>query len=578
MSRAGETSGQSVPKRRRPKFRHDSEQARPADKLHHEDAAGGGPAGGGDADAPPKAKPDKDAARLHKSKLRMEKSGEKLNTAREKLAAQKPVKKSGPVKKAGGAVGRGVHGYVHGKIFQVEDENVGVEGAHRSELVGESAVRGTSRFVKRRIRSAPARTVRKTERKNIRATADYQFRAAAQEHPELGKNAVSRLWQRRRLRKQYQKQAREAAKQTARAAGETAAATGRAASAAVGFVKRHPVGVLIALACVLILVGLQSCASSMVTLGNCVIGAVAASTYPAEDGDMLGAEAAYSALEAELQNYLDTYESTHDYDEYHYNLAEIEHNPYDLISILSALHEGAWTLTDVQGTLQMLFDKQYTLTENVVTERRYYIETDTWTDEEGHTHTDSYRVYYDYYICTVTLKNEILSHVPILIMSEEQLSRFALYTATLGNRPDLFGGTVKEFTDYDVPEEYLVDERFAAILTEAEKYLGYPYVWGGSNPSTSFDCSGFVSWVINHSGWDVGRLGATSLYNICTPTSSPRPGDLVFFEGTYDTAGCSHCGIYVGDGMMLHCGDPIGYTNLNSSYWQAHFFAYGRLP
>lgn len=573
MNRAGETLGQSVPKRRRSKFRQDSEQASPADKLHHEDAAEGGPAGGGDADAPPK-----DAARLHKSKLRMEKSGEKLNTAKEKLAAQKPIKKPGPVKKAGGAVGRGVHGYVHGKIFQVEDENVGVEGAHRSELVGESAVRGTSRFVKCRIHSAPARAVRKTERKNIRATADYQFRAAAQENPELNKNAVSRLWQKRRLRKQYQKQAREAVKQTARATGETAAATGRAASAAVGFVKRHPVGVLVALACVLLLVGLQSCASSMVTLGSGVVGALAASTYPAEDGDMLGAEAAYTALEEELRDYLDSYESTHSYDEYHYDLAEIEHDPYDLISILSALHEGAWTLADVQGTLQMLFDKQYTLTENVVTERRYYIETDTWTDEDGRTHTDSYRVYYDYYICTVTLKNEILSHVPILIMSEEQLSRFALYTATLGNRPDLFGGTVKEFTDYDVPEEYLSDETFKAILTEAEKYLGYPYVWGGSNPSTSFDCSGFVSWVINHSGWDVGRLGATSLYNICTPVSNPRPGDLVFFEGTYDTAGCSHCGIYVGDGMMLHCGDPIGYTNLNSSYWQAHFFAYGRLP
>ncbi|MEG0598381.1 MAG: C40 family peptidase, partial [Oscillospiraceae bacterium] len=268
----------------------------------------------------------------------------------------------------------------------------------------------------------------------------------------------------------------------------------------------------------------------------------------------------------------------HSYDEYHYDLAEIEHDPYVLTSILSAMNEGAWTLAEVQETLQMLFDKQYTLTENVEVETRYRTETDTWTDEEGNTHTDTYEVPYDYYICTVTLKNEDLSHVPILIMSEEQLSRFALYTATLGNRPDLFGGTVKEFTDYDVPEEYLADETFKAILTEAEKYLGYPYVWGGSNPSTSFDCSGFVSWVINHSGWDVGRLGATSLYNICTPTSSPRPGDLVFFEGTYDTAGKSHCGIYVGDGMMLHCGDPIGYADLNSSYWQAHFSAYGRLP
>ena len=226
----------------------------------------------------------------------------------------------------------------------------------------------------------------------------------------------------------------------------------------------------------------------------------------------------------------------------------------------------------------MLFDRQYILTETVVTERRYYIETETWTDEDGNTHTDSYRVYYDYYICTVTLENFNLSHLPIYIMGEEQVGRYALYMATLGNRPDLFGGTVLEPTLYDVPEEYLADPEFAAILEEAEKYLGYPYVWGGYSPNTSFDCSGFVSYVYNQCGWDFGRLGAQGLYNLCSRTSSPRPGDLVFFTGTYDTPGVSHCGIYVGDGWMLHCGNPIGYANLNTSYWQSHFYAYGRLP
>ncbi|MEG0441977.1 MAG: NlpC/P60 family protein, partial [Oscillospiraceae bacterium] len=221
-----------------------------------------------------KAKPDKDTVRLQKSKLRMEKSGETLNTAKEKLAAQKPIKKPGPVKKAGRAVSGGVQAYVHTKIFQVEDENVGVEGAHRSELVGEAAVRGTSRFVKRRVRSAPSRAVRKAETKNIKATADYQFRKTAQEHPELNqKSAVSRLWQKRRLKKQYQKQAREATKQGAKAAGKTTATAGRAMA---GFVKRHPVGAIIALCCVLLLVGLQSCTSSLVTVGNGLVGAVAA--------------------------------------------------------------------------------------------------------------------------------------------------------------------------------------------------------------------------------------------------------------------------------------------------------------
>ena len=526
--------------------------------------------------------------KISKSKLRMETREDKLNRARKKLEGKKPPKPRGPVRRVLGAAGWNVHGFVHGKVYEVEHENVGTEGAHRSELLGEAALRQGTRYAKKRIREHPARAVHKAEAQYIKARADYQFRMAAQENPELAKNAVTRYWHKQKLKKQYAKQARQAAKQTAKqgakAAGKTAAATEKLAERAVAFVKRHPVGALIALACVVLVLSLQSCASSLITLGNAAAGAVGATTYPAQDGDMLGAEAAYCSLEAELQHYLDTYESTHDYDEYHFDLDAIEHDPYVLISFLSAWHEGEWTLADVQPTLQMLFDRQYTLTENVVKERRYYIETDTWTDEEGNTHTDSYRVYYDYYICTVTLDNFNLSHLPIYIMGEEKVSRYSLYMATLGNRPDLFPGSsyVGKYTSppegYEVPGEYLDDETFAAMLSEAEKYLGYPYVWGGSSPATSFDCSGFVSWVVNHSGWNVGRLGAQGLYNICTRTSSPRPGDLVFFKGTYDTPGVSHCGIYVGDGMMLHCGDPISYANLNSSYWQAHFYAYGRLP
>ena len=526
--------------------------------------------------------------KISKSKLRMETREDKLNRARKKLEGKKPPKPRGPVRRVLGAAGWSAHGFVHGKVYEVEHENVGTEGAHRSELLGEAALRQGTRYAKKRIREHPARAVHKAEAQYIKARADYQFRMAAQENPELAKNAVTRYWHKQKLKKQYAKQARQAAKQTAKqgakAAGKTAAATEKLAERAVAFVKRHPVGALIALACVVLVLSLQSCASSLITLGNAAAGAVGATTYPAQDGDMLGAEAAYCSLEAELQHYLDTYESTHDYDEYHFDLDAIEHDPYVLISLLSAWHEGEWTLADVQPTLQMLFDRQYTLTENVVKERRYYIETDTWTDEEGNTHTDSYRVYYDYYICTVTLDNFNLSHLPIYIMGEDKVSRYSLYMATLGNRPDLFPGSsyVGKYTSppegYEVPGEYLDDETFAAMLSEAEKFLGYPYVWGGSSPATSFDCSGFVSWVVNHSGWNVGRLGAQGLYNICTRTSSPRPGDLVFFKGTYDTPGVSHCGIYVGDGMMLHCGDPISYANLNSSYWQAHFYAYGRLP
>ena len=549
-NKGGATSGQKVPKSPKSKFRAKSQQEQTAE-----------------------------------SKLRMEKRGEQLDKAKKKLAKQKPPKKSGPVKKAGRAAGATVHGYVHGKLYEVEHENVGTESAHRSELVGEAALRSTSRYVKKQIREHPAKAVQKAESRHIKATADYQYRATVEAHPEMQKGgAVSRYIQKQKIKRQYAKQAREAAKQTAKAAEKTAVTTEKLAARAVAFVKRHPVGVLLFLACFLLLVLMQSCMSSAVTIGNGVVGAIGASTYAAEDADLRGAEAAYCGLEAELQDYLDSYESTHDYDEYHFELDDIEHDPYVLLSIISAIHEGAWTVDEVQGTLQMLFEKQYILTETVVTERRYYLETDTWTDEEGNTHTDTYRVYYDYYICTVTLENFNLSHLPIYIMGEDQLSRYALYMSALGNRPDLFPSSpyVAKYTadpvEHEIPEAYLADETFAAILEEAEKYIGYPYVWGGYKPSTSFDCSGFVSYVYNQCGWDFGRLGAQGLYNISRRTSSPRPGDLVFFTGTYDTPGVSHVGIYVGNSTMLHCGDPISYANLNTSYWQSHFFAYGRLP
>ena len=544
--------------------------------------AGEGSAGGTSGQSVPKSKfrQKSNQEKAAASKLRMEKRGEKLDRAKEKLAKQKPPKKPGPVRRVGRVASGSAHSFVHGKIYENEHENVGIEGAHRSELVGESALRHGSRFVKRKIREHPAKAVQKAESRYIKATADYHFHTAAQEHPELSKNALSRFWQKRRLRKRYQKQAKEAAKYGAQAAGKTAVTTEKLAARAVGFVKRHPVGCLLALACVLLVLVMQSCSSSLVTLGNSTIGAVGASTYPCEDGDLLGAEAAYCDLEAELSDYLDSYESTHDYDEYHFDLDEIEHDPYVLLSLLCSLHEGQWTLDQVEGSLQTLFDSQYILTEDVVVEVRY--RTETHTDSEGNDY--EVEVPYNYYICYVTLKNKNLSHLPVYLLSEDQMSRYAIYMATLGNRPDLFPGSeyVGKYTEtpegYEVPREYLDDETFAAILSEAEKYIGYPYVWGGSSPATSFDCSGYVSWVINHSGWNVGRLGAQGLYNICTPTSNPQPGDLVFFKGTYDTPGVSHCGIYVGDNKMLHCGDPIGYANLNTSYWQSHFYAYGRLP
>ena len=518
------------------------------------------------------------------SKLRMERRCEKLDAAREKLAKQKPPKKPGAVKRLAHTAGHGVHGFVHGKLYEVEHENVGTEGTHRSELAAESVYRFGRRKLRKAIREHPAKAVERAESKHIKATTDYYYRKTVEEHPEMQEGgAVSRYLQKQKIKRQYAKQAREAARQTAEAAEGTASVTGKLTEKVSAYIKEHPGGLLLLLAAFLLLVVLQSCMSSLVTVGNGVAGAIGASTYAAEDADLLGAEAAYCALEDELQHCLDTYTRTHDYDEYHFDLDTIEHDPYVLLSIVCALHEGEWTLDEVRGTLQMLFDRQYILTEDVEVERRYYLETDTWTDEDGNTHSDTYRVYYDYYICTVTLENFNLSHLPIYLMGEETLSRYALYMATLGNRPDLFPSSpyVGKYTNkppaHEIPEDYLADETFATILKEAEKYVGYPYVWGGSSPSTSFDCSGFVSYVYNQCGWDFGRLGAQGLYNISTRTSSPKPGDLVFFTGTYDTPGISHVGIYVGDGWMLHCGDPISYANLNTSYWQSHFYAYGKL-
>lgn len=477
---------------------------------------------------------------------------------------------------------------VHREVRQSEDDNVGVEAAHKVEQAVESGGR-LVQSAHRAHQLKPYRAAIRAEKKLERANLDALQKKAEIDSPTS--NPVSKWQQKQAIKKQYAAaKHNQAAQTTAKAAENTAKAAKKAAEKAEKagkYVWEHRRGFAIAATILLMLAfllnGLSSCSVIMDGVGS----GIAASTYPSQDADMLGAEAQYCEMEAELQRYLDTYESTHDYDEYHFDLDTIEHDPYVLISIITALHQGEWTLDEVQGTLQMLFDRQYILTEDVVVETRYRTETDTWTDADGNTHTDTYQVPYDYYICTVTLENFNLSHVPVYIMSEEQLGMYATYMATLGNRPDLFPGSgyigkyvEGSYTDYDIPPEALDDEVFAAIIKEAEKYLGYPYVWGGSSPSTSFDCSGFVSWVINHSGWDVGRLGAQGLCNICTPVSSAnvKPGDLVFFTGTYDTPGVSHVGIYVGNNMMIHCGDPISYANLNSSYWQSHFYRYGRLP
>lgn len=489
--------------------------------------------------------------------------------------------------------------FVHNKIHSVEKDNSGVEGAHKSEELAERGIRAGARQMRKSRRSRklkPYRAAAKAEKAAFKANADFQYQKALHDNPQLAaSNPVSRFWQKQQIKRQYAKtvrtggakSARKAAENTRKAAKKTAEATKKV----VAFVGRHWKAFLIAGCALLLFIMISAGISSCSSLFSGGITSVISTSYVSEDADMLGAEADYAALEAELQSRIDNIERDHPgYDEYRYDLDDIEHDPYVLTSILTALHLE-YTRAEVQSTLAMLFERQYTLTLTEETEVRYRTErrTGTYTDAEGNTQTYTYTVEvpYNYYILNVKLENFNLSHLPVYIMTEEQLSMYAVYMSTLGNRPDLFphsaypnASTLREPTYYEIPPEALEDETFAAIIAEAEKYLGYPYVWGGSNPNTSFDCSGYVSWVINHSGWNVGRLGAQGLCNICTPVTGTqaRPGDLIFFKGTYDTPGVSHVGIYVGDGMMIHCGSPISYANINTTYWQKHFYAYGRLP
>ncbi len=494
----------------------------------------------------------------------------------------KPNPASRPVQEAGL--------YLHGKIHEVEQENVGVESGHKAEELAERQAGKALRNARRRNKLKPYRAAAKAERKSMAANAEFVYQKSLRDNPELAQavtNPISRLWQKQHIKREYAKAARAAGRGAAGSAKTTASAARKAAEKgkqAASLVARHWKGALliggVGLMLLFLMGGLQSCTAMFGSAGT----GLAATSYLSEDSDMLGAEAAYAGMEADLQYKLDHYETLHPgYDEYRFELDEIGHDPYVLTSILSALHNGVFTLEEVQGDLAMLFEQQYILTQTVETEIRY--RTETSTDSEGNEYEEE--VPYTYYICNVTLENRDLSHLPVSLMDEEALSLYAAYMQTLGNRPDLFpsgsypnASTIKEPTYYEIPPEALKDEAFAAMIAEAEKYVGFPYVWGGSSPSTSFDCSGFISWVVNHSGWNVGRQTAQGLYSLCTPVSpeQARPGDLVFFVGTYDTAGMSHVGLYVGNSVMLHCGDPISYTNLNSSYWQQHFYCYGRLP
>ena len=493
---------------------------------------------------------------------------------------------------------REIKSYVHGKVGEVEKDNSGVEGAHKSEKLAERAGGYASRKLKEGYRShklKPYREAAKAEAASKKADTNYLYHKTLKENPELAGNPLSRFHQKQQIKRQYAKELRAAQKagktagKTAGAAKNTRKAAGKAGEATkktTDFIARHWKGILTVgvflLLIVMIFTGLSSCAAIIQGGVSSVLG----TSYTAEDEAIREVEADYKELESGLREEIADIETDYpDYDEYQYHLDEIGHDPFALASYLTAkLYD--YTREEAQAEIQALFEKQYTLTLREEIQTRYRTETTT-DPETGETTTEE--IPYDYYILHVTLTNKNIETLAGELLTPEQKEMFDVYMETKGNKPDVFGedyatGTPGggEYTDYEIPPEALSDERFAAMIAEAEKYLGYPYVWGGSSPSTSFDCSGFVCWVINHSGvGSVGRTTAQGIFNYTTPIApgEAKPGDIIFFTGTYDSGSAvSHVGIYVGNGMMIHCGNPISYASVNTPYWQSHFYAYGRLP
>ncbi len=491
------------------------------------------------------------------------------------------------------------------------DENVAVEsveaGAELAQTSGQKALSAHRQNAMKPYRAA-AKAERQADKANLHAlnqqakqNPQTRQHPNATQNPQFTSNPISRWQQKRAIRKEYAAAKRRgetvvnAAELTKRAVQKAGNATEKLGA----FLVRHKKGFLVVIAIAVMLIFLLNMVSSCSVILETGISAIGATTYPSKNSDMLNAEQRYCAMESALQSKLDNYESTHDYDEYRFDLDEIGHDPYVLISAVTALHGGLWEVGAAQSTLQMLFDKQYILTESVLSETRYKTETVTvpqmsYNPETGqnevHYVTTTQQVPYTYRICTVKLENMDLSHVPVAVMTEAQLSMYSVYMHTLGNRPDLFGDSQyveiyinTKYPVYDIPPEVLSSTEFSNLIKEAEKYLGYPYVWGGSSPSTSFDCSGFVCWAINNcgNGWNVGRTSAEGLRQYCRTIApaNAQPGDLVFFQKTYGAAsGATHVGIYVGNNVMLHCGDPIRYTRFNTAYWQEHFLSFGRLP
>ena len=508
-------------------------------------------------------------------------------------------KKGGKPKKPGNLAADAISAKAHQSVRNADqDNNSGVEAAHFSEGSAEGAARAGSRFqYGRKLRQY--KKLERLEKKADKDAVDSIFAERMKSDPQAGSNFFSRWRQKQAIKKEY-----AAAKAGAAAAENTAAGMAKAAQGtasmtekAFQFVQSHShiiIGIAAVGLLVLVIAGsVSSCSVLINGGGNVVLG----TSYTAEDEDLKGVETDYTKLEDKLRKQIDRIETDHPgYDEYRYNLAEIGHNPYELASLLTVEFEN-YTRSQVQARLQSIFEAQYELKLEEKVEIRTRKETRVGyrynpITGTGHTYTYQVTVQYEYKILNVTLLNRGVDYVARNSgLTDDQLQRYEVTLECRGNRDDLFAGIAfatpdgagssGEYQDYDIPGEALTDEKFRKMITEAEKYLGYPYVWGGSSPSTSFDCSGFVSWVINHcgNGWNVGRQTANGLMGKCDiiPKSEAKPGDLIFFQKTYNTSGASHVGIYVGNGMMIHCGSPISYASIETSYWRQHYYCMGRI-
>lgn len=534
-----------------------------------------------------------DLAKMRSKKLKSEQE------VKAKKNAAASGKKGGKPKNPGNLAADALSAKAHQSVRNADqDNNSGVEAAHFTEGSAEGAARAGSRFqYGRKLRQY--KKLERLEKKADKDAVDSIFAERMKSDPQAGSNLLSRWRQKQAIKKEY-----AAAKAGAAAAENTAAGTAKAAQGtanmtekAFQFVQSHShiiIGIAAVGLLVLVIAGsVSSCSVLINGGGNVVLG----TSYTAEDEDLKGVETDYSKLEDKLRKQIDRIETDHPgYDEYRYNLAEIGHNPYELASLLTVEFEN-YTRSQVQARLQSIFEAQYELKLEEKVEIRTRKETRVGyrynpITGTGHTYTYQVTVQYEYKILNVTLLNRGVDYVARNSgLTDDQLQRYEVTLECRGNRDDLFAGIAfatpdgagssGEYQDYDIPGEALTDEKFRKMITEAEKYLGYPYVWGGSSPSTSFDCSGFVSWVINHcgNGWNVGRQTANGLMGKCDiiPKSEAKPGDLIFFQKTYNTSGASHVGIYVGNGMMIHCGNPISYASTETNYWRQHYYCMGRI-